>query len=90
MRCEACREAISARIDGEDPGVPEEALEAHLAQCPACLPHLLLVAGFVLVPCWPARAACLAGTGAKTRCAPPARGSALNGPIRNGGIRNRW
>ena len=31
-----CREAISARIDGEDPGIPKEAIEAHLAGCQAC------------------------------------------------------
>ena len=31
MECDRVREAISARIDGEDPGVPDGALEAHLA-----------------------------------------------------------
>jgi predicted anti-sigma-YlaC factor YlaD len=36
MECDRAREAISARIDGEDPGVPGEALEAHLAGCAAC------------------------------------------------------
>jgi predicted anti-sigma-YlaC factor YlaD len=36
MECERAREAISARIDGEDPGVPDGALEAHLAGCHAC------------------------------------------------------
>jgi predicted anti-sigma-YlaC factor YlaD len=30
------REAISARIDGEDPGVPAGLVEAHLAECAAC------------------------------------------------------
>jgi predicted anti-sigma-YlaC factor YlaD len=36
MECDRAREAISARIDGEDPGVPGDALEAHLAGCDAC------------------------------------------------------
>jgi predicted anti-sigma-YlaC factor YlaD len=36
MDCDTAREAISARVDGEDPGVPEVALEAHLAGCAAC------------------------------------------------------
>jgi predicted anti-sigma-YlaC factor YlaD len=36
MDCDSFREAISARIDGEDPGLPGDALDAHLAGCPAC------------------------------------------------------
>lgn len=36
MECDRAREAISARIDGEDPGVPDGALEAHLTRCEAC------------------------------------------------------
>ena len=36
MECDGTREAISARIDGEDPGVPDGAIEAHLATCAAC------------------------------------------------------
>ena len=36
MECDRAREAISARIDGEDPGVPDGALDAHLADCDAC------------------------------------------------------
>ena len=36
MECDRAREAISARIDGEDPGVPDGALDAHLAGCAAC------------------------------------------------------
>jgi predicted anti-sigma-YlaC factor YlaD len=36
MECDRAREAISARIDGEDPGVPAGALDAHLADCRAC------------------------------------------------------
>jgi predicted anti-sigma-YlaC factor YlaD len=36
MECDRAREAISARIDGEDPGVPDDALDAHLAGCAAC------------------------------------------------------
>ena len=34
--CDRAREAISARIDGEDPGLPDDALDAHLATCAAC------------------------------------------------------
>jgi predicted anti-sigma-YlaC factor YlaD len=37
MECDSAREAISAQIDGEDPGVPAEALEAHIAGCAECL-----------------------------------------------------
>jgi predicted anti-sigma-YlaC factor YlaD len=36
MRCDGIREAISARIDGEDPGLPAGTLDAHLAVCEAC------------------------------------------------------
>jgi predicted anti-sigma-YlaC factor YlaD len=36
MRCHDCRIAISARLDGEDPGRPAAAVEAHLAGCDAC------------------------------------------------------
>jgi predicted anti-sigma-YlaC factor YlaD len=36
MDCERIREAISARIDGEDTGIPIDALDAHLADCAAC------------------------------------------------------
>jgi predicted anti-sigma-YlaC factor YlaD len=36
MRCTRFREAISARLDGEDPGLPTEAIDAHLAECPPC------------------------------------------------------
>jgi predicted anti-sigma-YlaC factor YlaD len=36
MRCEDWRDAISAQMDGEDPGVEEGAVERHLAGCAAC------------------------------------------------------
>jgi predicted anti-sigma-YlaC factor YlaD len=36
MECDRVREAISARIDGEDPGVPDGPVEAHLATCADC------------------------------------------------------
>jgi predicted anti-sigma-YlaC factor YlaD len=36
MDCDRAREAISARIDGEDPGLPDDALDAHLVGCTAC------------------------------------------------------
>jgi predicted anti-sigma-YlaC factor YlaD len=36
MGCETCREALSARLDGEDWGVSPSALQAHLRGCAAC------------------------------------------------------
>ena len=36
MNCLSAREAISARIDGEDPGLPASALDEHLASCADC------------------------------------------------------
>ena len=36
MNCLSAREAISARIDGEDPGLPGSALDAHLGSCADC------------------------------------------------------
>ena len=36
MECDRFREAVSARIDGEDPGLPAAEIEAHLAGCDAC------------------------------------------------------
>jgi predicted anti-sigma-YlaC factor YlaD len=36
MSCRRVQEAISARIDGEDPGLPVARVDAHLATCPAC------------------------------------------------------
>jgi predicted anti-sigma-YlaC factor YlaD len=36
MRCEECRDAISARMDGEDAGVAAEEVERHLGGCARC------------------------------------------------------
>jgi predicted anti-sigma-YlaC factor YlaD len=36
MDCDRAREALSARIDGEDSGVPDTALAEHLSGCAAC------------------------------------------------------
>src|ERR1700744_2013113 len=36
MRCDRFREAISARIDGEDPGLPDDVLDTHLEACADC------------------------------------------------------
>ncbi|WP_460960655.1 zf-HC2 domain-containing protein [Parasphingorhabdus pacifica] len=36
MDCESCRTSVSARLDGEDGGDPEDEVDAHLEQCPAC------------------------------------------------------
>jgi Putative zinc-finger len=34
--CTQCREAISARLDGEESPIASSAIDAHLAICPAC------------------------------------------------------
>jgi predicted anti-sigma-YlaC factor YlaD len=34
--CDQYREALSAELDGEAPGVPEDALAGHLSDCSAC------------------------------------------------------
>lgn len=36
MDCERAREAISALVDGEDPGVLRAAVDAHVDRCPGC------------------------------------------------------
>ncbi|HYZ98637.1 MAG TPA: zf-HC2 domain-containing protein, partial [Acidimicrobiales bacterium] len=36
MRCSRVREAISARLDGEAPGIPADEIDAHLAACEDC------------------------------------------------------
>jgi len=36
MHCESCRDALSARLDGEEPGLPVAVLDAHLASCAGC------------------------------------------------------
>lgn len=36
MDCQRWRDAISARLDGEDTGVDPALLDAHLARCPGC------------------------------------------------------
>ncbi|MGZ3145750.1 zf-HC2 domain-containing protein [Lentzea chajnantorensis] len=36
MDCSTCREALSARLDGEDEGVPAEEVDAHLGSCAPC------------------------------------------------------
>lgn len=36
MNCDSAREAISARIDGEEEATAAAALDAHLASCPGC------------------------------------------------------
>lgn len=39
MGCDGWAEAISAMVDGEDPGVDPRLVRAHLARCPACAAH---------------------------------------------------
>jgi predicted anti-sigma-YlaC factor YlaD len=36
MRCSIIREALSARLDGEDPGLPVHDIEVHLGTCDDC------------------------------------------------------
>ncbi|WP_026425641.1 zf-HC2 domain-containing protein [Actinokineospora inagensis] len=36
MDCETCREALSARLDGEAEPAPTADVDAHLGQCPTC------------------------------------------------------
>ncbi|MEO3777130.1 zf-HC2 domain-containing protein [Micromonospora sp. B11E3] len=36
MSCDDVRAALSARLDGEDPGAPSAALDAHTEGCPGC------------------------------------------------------
>jgi predicted anti-sigma-YlaC factor YlaD len=36
MRCDTIREAISARLDGEAPGIEDDAIDHHLGGCRAC------------------------------------------------------
>jgi predicted anti-sigma-YlaC factor YlaD len=36
MTCESCRDALSARLDGEEPGAPEAVVDRHLGGCAAC------------------------------------------------------
>jgi predicted anti-sigma-YlaC factor YlaD len=36
MDCKACREAISALLDDEDPGTDPTLVDAHLVGCAAC------------------------------------------------------
>lgn len=36
VHCDRVREGISARLDGEDPGLEPEMLDRHLASCPGC------------------------------------------------------
>ena len=36
MECSQCHDAVSARFDGEEPGVPDHLVDRHLARCAAC------------------------------------------------------
>lgn len=36
MRCGTIREALSARLDGEDRGLPDDDIDAHLGGCERC------------------------------------------------------
>jgi predicted anti-sigma-YlaC factor YlaD len=36
VECQQCRDAVSARIDGEDPGTPDDLVDHHLTRCPSC------------------------------------------------------
>ncbi|MGH7357838.1 MAG: zf-HC2 domain-containing protein, partial [Candidatus Rokuibacteriota bacterium] len=36
MSCEQVRTALSALVDGEEPGVPRAELRSHVTSCPVC------------------------------------------------------
>jgi predicted anti-sigma-YlaC factor YlaD len=36
MSCERWRDAVSARLDGEEPGIDPALIDAHVARCPGC------------------------------------------------------
>lgn len=36
MNCEVCRDALSAQLDDEDPGIEMSRLQLHLSGCPGC------------------------------------------------------
>jgi len=36
MQCDRVREALSARLDGEDPGITDDVVDAHLVRCRDC------------------------------------------------------
>jgi predicted anti-sigma-YlaC factor YlaD len=36
VECEQCRNAVSARFDGEAPGAPDHVVDDHLARCASC------------------------------------------------------
>jgi len=42
MKCETFRNGLSARIDGESPGMVDRELDAHLAACAACRQWVVL------------------------------------------------
>lgn len=44
MDCDVCREIVSARLDGEATPVEVAAAEHHLASCPSCRHHSVLLA----------------------------------------------
>ena len=75
MRCGTIREALSARLDGEDPGLPDDDIDAHLGGCESvgCLGpgRRVLLVGVVeraprdQVPLDPALLASLTATGGR-------------------------
>jgi predicted anti-sigma-YlaC factor YlaD len=36
VECSQCRDAVSARYDGEEPGAPDDVIDHHLARCASC------------------------------------------------------
>lgn len=45
MDCDRWQEALSAQADGEDPGLDERLLDAHLARCPTCVAFAAAIDG---------------------------------------------
>lgn len=45
VNCERWQDALSARADGEDPGIDERLLDAHLGRCPDCRSFAAVIDG---------------------------------------------
>jgi predicted anti-sigma-YlaC factor YlaD len=98
MDCDRAREAISARIDGEDPGVPGDAVEAHLETCAACrgwqqrahaMTRRARLGGPFLDHDLTARVLAIAPEPAGVRCGARGRGRARGRGIGRGGMARR-
>jgi len=90
MDCSSFRDAISARLDGEEAGLRDEAVDAHLAHCADCRGWAAAAGALDLVVSRaprpdvrldPALLAALVGPpeGARGACSRPASGASCSG-----------